>query len=273
MKTILQAKAKISKKMALEKIVAHSLFGDHHHEPRPRNTAEVEIFFRQAGIDPNELIQRMRDPSENLPYFENLIGSTWEICGGKAEVLNDAGEVETLVEGPGQISLNSCQSHFETAAKARDRAISESGYQHLYECLTFGFASIEAYFYFAAGRWNRKNPNNQLIDNKSNKVSLETKIVEWIPIISGGKAFDRTNRQWSDFKTLKRIRDRNAIHPGSGGQGMTYKEMAKYLNEFRHGIAHLLGNLHILLSTAVPAVIINAIYHPDIEVVKVEERS
>ncbi len=259
--------------MAIDKIVSHTLYGDHHHQPRPRNKNEAEIFFRKVGIDPQALIKSMRDPSENLPYFENLIGSTWEISGGKAQVLNDAGEVETSVEGPGQISLNSCQSNFETSVKARDRAIRNSSYRLLYECLTFGFASIEAYFYSSAGRWNRKNPENRLIDNKSNKVPLETKIIEWIPVMSGGRSFDRTNRQWSDFKTLKRIRDRNAMHPSGSGQGMTYKKIADQLNSFRHGIAHLLVNLHLLLNTAVPAVILNAIYHPDGEVVSVEDLS
>lgn len=193
-----------------------------------------------------------------------------EYRGGYGSVINEAGGVEVEVGAPGQLSINTYESLFEAAIKARDRAVSEISYVHIYECLTFGFASIEAYFNIVVGRWKRKNPESLLVDNVSNKISLETKIIEWIPILGNGRAFDRSaNRQWSDFKNLKRIRDQHAIHPSTAGQGMSYKDMANHLNSFRCGVAHLLGNLHLLLDNAVPAVIINAIYYPDIEVVKV----
>lgn len=192
--------------------------------------------------------------------------------GGKVSVLNSAGEEEVSVSGPGQISMNNCQALFETAVKARDRAIADQSFYHIYECLTFGFSSIEAFFNTAASNWNRKNPDHPLIDDSTNKVSLEDKILEWIPVMSGGKPFDRGNRQWSDFKNPKCIRNKSAIHP-AGGQGMTLKEMVNHLNAFRHGIAHLLGNLHVLVHGVVHAVIINAIYYPDVEVVKVQKGS
>lgn len=270
MKGVLRVKERISRKQAIDKITAHALYGAHHHEPRPKSNSDFEKYFRQKGIDPKKLIEEMRYPKSQLPYFENLMGSTWNIVGGMGSVINEAGGVEAEVEGPGQISNNTCESLFDAAIKARDRAVSEVGYIHVYECLTFGFASIEAYFNIVAGRWNRKNIENQLVDNLSNKASLETKIIEWIPILGNGKLFDRTNRQWSDFKNLKRIRDQHAIHPITAGQGMAYKDMANYLNGFRYGVVHLLGNLHLLLNNAVPAVIINAIYYPDVEVVIVK---
>ncbi len=267
MSTYLKTKDRLSRKVAIQKIVVHARFGDHRSDIRPKTNDEVELYFRSVGIEPKELIQQMRNPNESLPYFENLAGSMWTIVGGKASIINEIGEVESEIDGEGQISVNACQSHFETAIKARDRAVSEGSYMPVYECLTFGFASIEAFLNNSAKRWSRNHPDQPLSDSASQKVSLEAKIDTWVPIMSGGAKFDKaSNRQWSDFKTLKRLRDNYAIHPSNGSHGMTFQEMAATLNIFRDGIAHLLGNLHVLVGAHVPAVIINAIYFPDIEV-------
>ena len=67
------------------------------------------------------------------------------------------------------------------------------------------------------------------------------------------------------------MRDDNAIHPKLPGQGISYKDFANQINAFRLGIAQLLGNIHLPLGVAVPSVIINAIYMPDVEVIEVPD--
>ena len=92
-----------------------------------------------------------------------------------------------------------------------------------------------------------------------------------MPKMSGGGKIDKTDQVWNDFKSLKRVRDDNAIHPKLPGQGISYKDFANQINAFRLGIAQLLANLHLLLGLPVPSVIINAIYMPDVEVVEVPD--
>lgn len=264
----LKPKEKVSRKASINKIVAHAKYGNHGEVERPKTNDEVELFYRRRGVEPQDLIEKMRNPTHLLPFFENLIGSTWTVTGGKTSIIGREGNFEAEVVGAGQISLNTSQALFETAIKARNRSIEENSYLHIFECITFGLSSIEAFLHVSAKKWSKSNPEDALLDSLESKASLETKILEWVPVMSGGKEFDKTNRQWSDFKMLKKIRDNNAIHSSSIGQGMSYKEMADNLNAFRHGVAHLLGNLHILLGCPVPAVMINAIYYPDIEVLR-----
>ncbi len=89
--------------------------------------------------------------------------------------------------------------------------------------------------------------------------------------MSGGGKIDKTGQVWNNFKTLQKVRDDNAIHPKLPGQGISYKDFVYQINAFRLGIAQLLGNIHRILGIAVPGIIINAIYMPDVEVVKVSD--
>ena len=100
-------------------------------------------------------------------------------------------------------------------------------------------------------------------------MSLEAKIDEWIPKISNGARVEKNNIVWQRYKSLKKIRDDDAIHPKLSGQGVAYSDLAYQINTFRLGIAQLLGNLHILVGMPVPSVIINAIHAPDVEVVEI----
>jgi len=267
MEYILQTKPKISHKAAVDKLCAFARFGNHGCTPRPASNPEVEKFLLARNVDTFGLIERLRNPAEHVPFFENLIGATWSTSGGGWSVVSSSGRELASLSGPGVLSMNDCQAAFESSAKARDRAIGERDMFSLYECLTFGIASIEAFFDRASSAWNESHPNNGLVDTLAKKITLEDKITKWLPIMSGGTAFDKSNRQWNDFKILKGIRDNHAIHP-KGGHAMSLSDMASHLNSFRHGIAHLLGNIHVILHCPVPAVIINSIYFPDVIVVE-----
>lgn len=267
MEYILQTKPKISQKAAVDKLCAFARFGNHGCTPRPTSNPEVEKFLLAKQVNTFELVERLRNPAEHVPFFENLIGATWSTSGGGWSVVSSSGHEIASLSGPGVLSMNDCQAAFESSAKARDRAIKEHDMFSLYECLTFGIASIEAFFDRASSAWNERHPSDELIDTPHNKVTLEDKITTWLPTMSGGTPFDKSNRQWNDFKVLKRIRDNHAIHP-KGGQAMSLSDMATHINSFRYGIAHLLGNIHVILHCPVPAVIINAIYFPDVIVVE-----
>lgn len=241
------------------------MFGDHGNRFRPKTTRDLEMYFIERGVNIADLIEECRDPKRNIPEFENLIESTWTGSGGGRLVDSD-GEVITEMKEPGLLIWSTYQAHFEAAAAARNRAVAECSVQAFYECISQGFASIEAFLNEEARKWNKQNPEDSLIDSEKEKVSLETKLLEWVPIITKGKKVDKNNRCWSDFKMLKKIRDESAIHPKLPGQSVSYRKLAKYLNSFRYGVAQFLGNLHLHFLRAVPATIINSVYQPDIEV-------
>ncbi|HEX73726.1 MAG TPA: hypothetical protein G4N93_01045 [Dehalococcoidia bacterium] len=268
----LQYKAKISKKQAISKISAHAMFGNHGNSFRPSSIQEVQKYFLQKGVNTDELAERFRNPHNFVPDFENLIRSTWHTSGGVGVSLVDSdGEVIHEMKEPGLFIWSSYEAHFEAACAARDRAVSEDSYPAFQECLSQGFASIEAFFNTRAKSWNKQNPEYKLVDSGTQKVSLEDKIDEWVPKISGGGKIDKTGQVWNDFKTLKKVRDDNAIHPKLPGHGISYKDFANQINAFRLGIAQLLGNIHRLLGIAVPGVIINVIYMPDVEVIRLSD--
>lgn len=268
----LQYKAKISKKQAISKISAHAMFGNHDNSFRPGSIQEVQKYFLQKGVNTDELAERCRNPHNFVPDFENLMRSTWRTSGGVGVSLVDSdGEVIHEMKEPGLFIWSNYEAHFEAACAARDRAVEEDSYSAFQECLSQGFASIEAFINTQAKAWNKQHPENKLIDSGTYKVSLENKIDEWVPEMSGGGKTNKSDQVWNDFKTLKNLRDEDAIHPKLPGHGVPYRNFAKQINAFRLGIAQLLANLHLLLGQAVPSVIINAIYMPDVEVVRVPD--
>ncbi len=264
----LQYKDNISKKQAREKICAHAMYGNHGIRPRPTSIQEVQQYFLGKGINTNTLTELCRNPKEPVPDFENLIRSTWHATSNVSLVDSD-GEVIFKMGKDGLFIWSNYESHFEAACTARDRTVTEVSYSPFQECLSQGFAAIEAFLNTEARAWNKKHPKDKLLDSKNYKVSLENKIDEWVPKISNGAKIDKSNQIWNHFKVLKTIRDDNAIHPKLPGQGVSYQDFANQINTFRFGIAQLLGNLHLLLSRPVPSVIINTIYAPDVKVVKI----
>lgn len=266
----LQYKATVSKKQARDKICAHAMFGNHGNSFRPSSVQEVQQYFLQKGVNTDELTERCRSPQKCVPDFENLVRSTWHASGsGSVSLVDSDGEVINEMNKPGLFIWSDYEAHFEAACAARDRAVAEDSNSAFQECLSQGFASIEAFINTQAKTWNKQHPEDKLSDSGILKVSLEKKMNEWVPKMSGGAKINKADRVWRDFKTLKNLRDEDAIHPKLQGHGIPYEDLAKHINAFRFGIALLLGNFHRLIGRYVPAVIINAVYMPDVEIVRV----
>ena len=87
-KYYLQYKPKISLKKAIDKIATHAMLGEHMSK-RPTTKAEVCNLLLSLGENPNIMAEKCRNWKENVPYFENLLGSTWNFPGaGKAEIVD-----------------------------------------------------------------------------------------------------------------------------------------------------------------------------------------
>jgi hypothetical protein len=233
-----------------------------------RTDADVKRYLAQRGIDFQRLVEQCRSFSENVPYLENLAGSTLTVSSGtKAAVVDrQSGEEKCAVEGPGEIALSTYWAHAETSVKSRTRAVEASSFSELQIAITNGIASIEAFVSHRAEIWNTSNPQDKLIDSFAGKVSFSDKIDVWVPKMTGGHNLDKSLRNWTDFQELRKIRDDVSIHPKASGMGTSYAELSKNLNLLKTGIGGLLIQLHLLFGERIPAVIIRLFFAPEVEV-------
>ena len=264
----LQLRPKISRKASHDMIIMFAKYGNHGEKAIFKSDADVKRYMEHRGIDFQKLVELCRNFKENVPYFENLMGSTWTISSGcKAAVVDKVGGKEKcVVEGPGTIALSTYRSHAETAYKARTNAVEASSFNELQTAIVSGMASIEAYINHRAELWNNDHSKEMLTDSSTDKVGFDQKIDVWIPKMTGGATFDKSTRNWMDFQDLKKIRDHISIHPKASGIGTSFADLAKNTNIIRTGIAGLLIQLHLLFKERIPTVIIRFFFAPEAEV-------
>ena len=169
---------RISRRASHEMILMFAKYGDHGDRLVFRTDADVKRYLAQRGIDFQKLVEQCRSFGENVPYLENLVGSTWTVSSGaKAAVVDmQSGEEKCAVEGPGAIALSTYWAHAETSVKSRMRAVEASSFAELQIAITNGIASIEAFINHRAEIWNSSNPQDKLIDSFSDKVSFQTRL-------------------------------------------------------------------------------------------------
>jgi hypothetical protein len=258
-------KDKISRRASHEMILLFAKHGNHYHDENFTTDASVKRAFLINNINYDQLVEKCRNPTSHVPYFENLIGSTWTVSGGcKMARVNGTGEEEFSVSGPGKFTELTYWALVEEVKNAKDRAVEKISYSDLQSAIVNGIASIESFINQKVNIWNKAFPDKQLIDNKTNKVSFDDKIKIWIPILTNGKKLDKSTVNWSDFKKLQGIRDNLAIHPKVPGYGFSYSDLANKINMLNTGIAGVLIDLHLLFNEKIPGVIIRLRYSPDV---------
>jgi hypothetical protein len=199
--------------------------------------------------------------------FENLVGSSWHVIGGvTASLINSAApnDPDTVVQGPGTISMASYWTHAESCAAARDRSVAKASYAEIQVAITFGIAALEGYLAHRVAIWNREHAEEALHEPSGARQSFEQRIKAWVPAMTGGRQLDRSKRNWQDYLRLKDVRDNIAIHPKASGHGASYALLVKLLNQLRTGIFGVLVDLHILFGERIPRVIIRGLYTPEV---------
>ena len=253
----LQRKSKLSRKQAYNLVMTMAMYSDYDANVSrgiPFSTEdEVREYFKAGGYDFDKVVEECRNPQISIPLVENLVGSTWLMIGDD--------KTETIV-------TSNYEGAYETAEDHLERAIKATSFSELESAIVRGIASIEAFINYRAGVWNERNPENQLVDSKQNKVSFDDKIDKWIPIMSGGGKLHKGDDHWRSFKRLLGIRDNLTIHSKSTSHTVTHSELADLINAFRSGIAGILIDLHVLCRTWVPASMIRGYYAPEVQVVK-----
>lgn len=249
--------------------------GNHSHRDAMKGAPKrpIEKWFAENNEPLPKLITRCRSYFESaVPFVENFIGSTWRVLseggGGVTTSLIKGGNIHPEIEvtGPGTIGVD-YEAKFESACRARDKAIDGASLDDLHTSIIKGIASIESYIAHRAEIWNRSiAAQMQLNDKKEAKVSFQEKIKIWIPTMTSGKKLDLGGHMWADFLFLQGIRDNDAVHAKKFAQGASFSDLASALNKFKMGIANFLLQLHVLFDEPVPRVVIRASFFPEVYV-------
>ncbi len=269
---ILKFREKISRRASHDMILTMAKFSFRGKSIQFTTDASVKRYLKKHGADFKQIVEKCRIFKENVPFFENLIGSTWTVAEGAklAVVYKFDGQKKSEVQGPRKLTVSTYWELFEEALRARDRSVESSSYSDYQISVVSGIASTEAYINHRAEIWNKINPTEKLLDSPSSKISFEDKIDIWIPKMSDSKKFDKSIRNWSDFKELRKIRDHVSIHPKSVSYGISFPELAEKVNLFRTGIAGILIQLHKIYKEYIPAKIIRTFFSPDVEVIRTD---
>jgi hypothetical protein len=155
---------------------------------------------------------------------------------------------------------------FEAAAAARRRAIIETSSDEIETAFIKGVASIEAFLNAQAAKWNARQGMPELMDSPKKRLSIETKIDQWIPKITGGRSFDKTSNFWSAFTQVRDQRNEEGIHPKTTARIFNVDQIASQANLFRLAIAGTLAQLHLTIPLQIPSPIIRTLYAPEVSV-------
>ncbi len=268
----LERKKKISSKQSYGLIMMVAKHSNIDKNLRTKLTTDDEVkkFFEQHNINFDELIEKCRDYyGKNVPLIENLAPSTAkaEIQGrGSITYRDNSTGKELKLEESGIIETSAYWSSYEKANEEINGAVESANWADFKSAIVDGVSSIEGYINYKAEQWRFKNPKDQSIDVKQRKLSLEDKIDNWIPIITGKKLYKNT-KCWSNFKILLSIRHDKKVHSKESSQSITYKELAELINRFSTGIAGLMLQLHLIFGDRIPRIIVRGYYSPDVEVI------
>lgn len=123
---------------------------------------------------------------------------------------------------------------------------------------------MEAYVTLRVAVHNSKCAPQDRLDERKPKngpfVTLETKIREWLPKLTGFNIEVGQSPVFSDFSYLKQLRNDVAIHPKPDKGLTTLDELADGINRFRYGIGALMFHLHEAFDEPMQSSIIRAGY-------------
>jgi hypothetical protein len=163
------------------------------------------------------------------------------------------------------------KADFLAASNARDEAIQKASFDSFYTAISKAFSSIEAYFSLRVAVHNKQctDPALKLEERrpKGGFVSLDEKITDWLPIMTGVNLEIGKSPGWSDYKYLRNLRNDVVIHPKPDAGLSTLDELADGINRFRYGVGALMFLLHQAFQEPMQSTIIRAMRYPTVRVV------
>jgi hypothetical protein len=128
-------------------------YGDHYTERYDgaslQTDEDVKSYIEEYDVTFFEFVEECRSSAANVPIFENLIKSSWEVnsAGGKVSYIDEVGD-ETVLASDGESGWFSVPGYlglFEQAVEEFYRCIDSKRYGDFLSCITNGVASIEGY--------------------------------------------------------------------------------------------------------------------------------
>jgi hypothetical protein len=220
--------------------------------------------LQRRGADYEAIVSAARNVLKPVFNFENVCGPTWRATPGvKVLCERSDGTAEVLAgvddPGGGVITTSVYRAKFRAACELLVNAAgSPDVFEALMSAITKGLTSIDSFLVEIATEWNRRHSGNRPLDI-GERINAEDRIDRWLLAIAGAR-FDKSTRNWNDYKKLVKARnewDQHAIHTG---RAISLKELVEVGNLFATGIAGLLFDLHLRASRKVPVDIIRLKY-------------
>lgn len=257
-----RAKKRISERNAYNMVVSMALYGNHYNDIHGniRAVSDVKAHYDQNGRDFKRVIAACRDFAESVPFYENLIGAQWTAEGVTvSRPSHITGEYEPVVSGDGVYNESDYWANFEISKEDFDSAITSGRWERFLAAVNAGIAAVEAFLNHQYMVRLRVAGNDPAL-----RGNLEEKMKTW-PETLTGRSFDLSNRSWSSFSKLKKLRDEGFQHRKSTSTGVTRKEQLALLNEYKYAVPRLLLDLHIHFEERCPSAIIRYAFYPEIE--------
>lgn len=224
---------------------------------------EIKEFFYKQGFDFKKVVEYCREYKNNVPIFENVIGSVWHSNNVKvAQVDIKSGTEKQILNGSGIYTDALYWTQFEEAVENIVNALNDQQYFKIHTAIVLGITCIESYINYRASIWNDQNPSDQLVDNKNHIVNIDDKINNWLPKMLKGSKLNKSGKNWNYYINLRSIRDNSVIHAKNATIGMTLPNIVEIINQYRYGIAGILVDLHMLFKEKIPSRIIRSCFQP-----------
>jgi hypothetical protein len=252
-KFITARKEKLSKTQSRDMILKFAMYGDSTLASKGTKIDKIDdldAYLNKLGIKLSYLIEEARNPNAQIPYLENLLDSSSWVSYSPTSTQQFS------------IAIN-YQSLFNKASDDLEISIKNQDFLDLQSSFVFGIASIESFLNFQAENWNT-HEINKLLDSKHEKVSFNDKIENWVPVMTRGKKFDKSDEVWKKFIRLRYIRDNYTIHPKTNSFGIDIEDFVSLANDFSHGIAGFLMRLHELFGVLMPRRLIRSVFSPEV---------
>ena len=233
------------------------------------NEEGVKKLLADAGYtNYRRLVEELRPKDAVLPLGTHVGWHGWEFKmptgGGSYSAIRHAdGEELARIEGEsGRFVVSQYQERFDDSVRNLQRCTSgeEAHYGDLLSCFADGLASIEAFVNEIAQPHLDRLPRGQ-----DEMVSLDYKLDEWIPLLSGGQRVDKSQLWWRHFQEVRSIRNWRQAHPRASVYGIGDSTFCNQLNLWRNGVAIMLLYLHALTGRLAPPELVKWAYVPDIE--------
>jgi hypothetical protein len=236
--------------------------GNHNKDPKRllRNDADIKKHYHQNGIRFDEVVERCRIFSNNVPFYENILLAQARTHGMTVSKVDPStGKYEPVVEGDGVFNQKDYWNSFDLAVEDFENSIEGADYERFLSAVNCGLSSIEAFLNYQYLHKTSKDHEPEAL-----RQDLIWKFDTWIPQFTK-TSFDKSKSHWMNFKMLKESRDNKFQHRKSTASGITYSDMEKFINLFRSGVCRVLLELHLLFNERCPTKIIRYSYYPNIK--------